>query len=251
MEVRLFIRVIALAVLLSAALSAGEIMPTMINTPAGSFSSIGFTNVVGSYIDAYGTTHDALPDRGILQVSGNNPMDSAVSSGDVAAGLIEAFAGLNAGSLQGLLDPAPIPTFLVDTGSAVKFSNWYARPSDTFAFLMNFVSNDYFPFDDFSFFAFGAHGATADQYDIIDRISVVGDLGSTGWYKYTLPVTISSAGYYDITLGAMNAHIDPDDSSASLNSALLLEAAPEPATYAFVGSALLVAALLKRRGRAQ
>lgn len=108
---------------------------------------------------------------------------------------IEAFLGLDAGTLQGINSQTT-------DGAAMAFQLTLAA-GESISFSWNFASTEYEPFNDYAFFSVSSSTGIklSDIYSIGDSVND-GYLHSTGWQTYTYTATAS--GQYLFGIGTMN-----------------------------------------------
>lgn len=104
---------------------------------------------------------------------------------------VEAFLGLTPGALDGLNSD---PSF----GAAIK-TTIYAEEPVRIAFDWFFQSNDYLPWNDFSFYM-TANGEVLQLSDV----QTVGNYGSSGWHTSTFAAPATVEGNFELGFGAMN-----------------------------------------------
>jgi hypothetical protein len=208
----------------------------------------------GTYYNVQGFASDPAPGTSTQTVVGGQ-YDAALSRTQPVATL-ETDLGLGLGQVSGL-----DATLGVVNGSAVYYSNVFAKAGDILCIAVNFVANDALPYDDFAFFSAVSNSdeAPISYIEMLGRIDDsqpggVGDFWSSGYHTFNY--TFTAEGTYTLGFGVVNgvqlAVLPIDDpSAAESDSALLLDSAPEPSSWLLAGSAILGVFLLRRRGMAR
>ena len=223
-----------------------------------------FGVVVGGYLDPWpappvsGSKAVSATDLGILSFDPlGNPLTYTTPDLENALGLLTA-------DLNGLLAD---PTTGVANGSAIYWTDVDADAGDTVNFTWDFVANDNFPFNDFAFFSVSG---PAKQVVLLSDILTVGDFGSSG--ATALTYQFLATGSYTVGLGSVNVgpysyatdginmdrfNFDPLDAGwlenqgpLGVDSALLTDVVPEPASWSLMAAALLLLAGRARRRKA-
>jgi len=154
-------------------------------------------------------------------------------------------------------------TLGIANGSALYYSV-EAQAGDFLSVWVDFVANDYMPYDDFAFFSASSESLATPDIAILGRIDVdkdpifgTGEMGSTGYYNLTY--TFDATGLYTLGFGVVNTApgpLDLDPGSPTYDpyplwsdSALLLDQnnAPEPSTWLLALSAAGAVLLMRRR----
>ncbi len=154
---------------------------TIYGFESGNFSNwttIGNTNVQG-------TTSLSAPTQGNFQARITN------SFGSVTDNALEQFLGLNSGSLDNLGNGN------ATVGSAIKLVPITVEAGQVLTFDWNFQSNDYIPYNDFSFVSIASGNSSV-------LLSELADVNSdTGVYQ-TFEYEFTTAGTYEIAMGVVD-----------------------------------------------
>ena len=147
-------------------------------------------------------------------------------------------------------------TIGIANGSALYY-DVEVQAGDFLSVWVNFVANDYWPYDDFAFFSASSEALDTPDIQVLGRVDAVkdmgvGDMGTSGYYNLTYNFTAD--GLYTLGFGVVNAgpaplDFDVDPTPLMSDSALLLDQnnAPEPSTWILTVSVFATLFLLRRR----
>ncbi|MBE9007834.1 PEP-CTERM sorting domain-containing protein [Fortiea sp. LEGE XX443] len=144
----------------------------------------------------------------------NNQQVTLSSTGGVSDSNIESFLGL----ANGTLDASNFQN--VTNGSAIR-NTIAAQAGDVLRFDWQFQTNDYLPFNDFSFYSIGS-----SLYELAD-VRLVGNFGQTASQT---SFTFTTAGTYTVGFGVANTLDELVSSNLTVGSAAINESVPEPIT---------------------
>lgn len=117
---------------------------------------------------------------------------------------IESFLGVGSSALNNIVN---VPTF----GAAIK-TTLSLNAGDTVSFDWYFDGNDFFPYNDTSFFT-----SLNGNLSRLSDIATVGDFGDSGWNTSSFTVTLT--GVYDFGFGVVNSL----DAAIANNSSLYVD----------------------------
>lgn len=131
-------------------------------------------------------------------------------------------SGSDISTIEGFLDLAPGTLASLNAsptnGSAIKTTLHHSEAIISVSFDWFFQSNDYSPFNDFSFFAF-ANGNPIKLSDI----ATVGDYGNSGWQTAVINVSVPDTGSIDIGFGVVNTRDTDKDSQLFIDNITVIE----------------------------
>jgi hypothetical protein len=171
---------------------------------------------------------------GVTPVEGQNQAFLSTGPGAVPVGQLETFLGLGAGSLNTLVSSRAIRGQSVFQGSAIK-QTFLVNPGDQIEFAWNFLTNEATPtaFNDTAFVIFSQFFGDLADTNFFTFIPVSGATGfneQTGYRTFfTGPFT---GGNVTLAFGVV------DVGDTIVDSALLVDATPEPSTLLLLGTSL-------------
>lgn len=194
---------------------------------AGAVSMIGMSSIFGGASPSHAAIINGDFSTGNFtgwQTIGNTSVidNHAVisNSSSISSSSIESFLGLQPGSLNA------VGNGNVTTGSAIK-QPFAAQAGDVLSFDWKFGTNDYFPFNDFSFVSI-----VSSVTKLADVVSLKGTAFNTNFAETpftTFSFTIPTTDTYTLGLGAVNVTDSAVESTLRVNN-VKLTPVPEPAS---------------------